>query len=68
MADFERQAFEQVLQPVLGGLDVPDDAIGSIDIDAFVSAIWRINGLEIDANGRRVFVDQGGRTIETDEV
>lgn len=62
MADVARQVFERLYSLVLGDFDLP---VGRSVLEDIVSAVWRINGVEIDVDGRRVFDDTGGHTLES---
>lgn len=65
MANVARQAINKILKPAFGG--VPVSAVG-FDLEPVVSAVWEINGVEIEIDGRRVLADHTGRTIESSQT
>jgi hypothetical protein len=65
MADVARQALERIVKPAFQDLPLPAN---QLPLEAFVSAVWQINGVEIGVNGRRIFADYSERTIESGQT
>lgn len=64
MADLVSVSLEELVRPVFERLSLPADAL---PLEAAISTVWDIEGLEIDADGRRVFRRYEEKTLENGE-